>query len=92
MVAELLNVKLNDENLTATSEKDNDLWQSSFNHSQKYSEPKLKSTTKVCKCSFCGKSESQVEKLVAGSNNVCICGKCTKLCLEVLEDTVNPKI
>lgn len=36
------------------------------------------------RCSFCGKSEGQVKKLVAGPNGVCICDECIELCSEIL--------
>ena len=37
-------------------------------------------------CSFCGKSQDQVRKLIAGSNNVYICDECIELCGEILEE------
>lgn len=36
------------------------------------------------KCSFCGKSQSQVEKLIAGPN-LYICSECVKLCDTILD-------
>lgn len=38
------------------------------------------------RCSFCGKSQDQVRKLIAGSNNVYICDECIELCGEILEE------
>lgn len=38
------------------------------------------------RCSFCGKSQEQVKKLIAGSNNVFICDECIDLCAEILEE------
>ena len=38
------------------------------------------------RCSFCGKSQDQVKKLIAGSNNVYICDECIDLCAEILEE------
>ena len=38
------------------------------------------------RCSFCGKSQDQVKKLSAGSNNVYICDECIDLCAEILEE------
>lgn len=38
------------------------------------------------KCSFCGKTQDQVRKLIAGSNNVYICDECVELCSEILEE------
>ena len=37
------------------------------------------------KCSFCGKSQDDVEKLIAGPG-VCICDECIELCMEIVED------
>lgn len=31
-------------------------------------------------CSFCGKSEDEVEKLISGPNNVNICNECVEIC------------
>ena len=41
-------------------------------------------TPKLRRCSFCGKTERQVMRMVAGANNVCICNECIELCQEVL--------
>lgn len=38
------------------------------------------------RCSFCGKSQDQVRKLIAGSNSVFICDECIELCSEILEE------
>lgn len=38
------------------------------------------------RCSFCGKSQDQVRKLIAGNNNVFICDECIDLCSEILEE------
>ena len=38
------------------------------------------------RCSFCGKSQGQVRKLIAGSNNTYICDECVELCNEILEE------
>ena len=37
-------------------------------------------------CSFCGKTEKQVHKLVAGPNGVYICDECIDLCDEILAE------
>ena len=37
------------------------------------------------KCSFCGKSQEQVKRLIAGPN-VYICDECIELCNEILEE------
>ena len=39
------------------------------------------------RCSFCGKSQEQVRKMIAGTgNNVFICDECIELCSEILEE------
>ena len=38
------------------------------------------------RCSFCGKTQDQVRKLIAGSNNVFICDECIELCGEILAE------
>lgn len=41
------------------------------------------------RCSFCGKTQEQVRKLIAGSNNVYICDECIDLCAEILEEELD---
>jgi ATP-dependent Clp protease ATP-binding subunit ClpX len=36
-------------------------------------------------CSFCGKSELHVNRLIAGPRNVFICDECVRMCQEILE-------
>ena len=36
-------------------------------------------------CSFCGKSEDQVKKMLAGPSGVCICDECVDACLAIIE-------
>lgn len=38
------------------------------------------------RCSFCGKSEEQVRKLIAGPNGVFICDDCVEICGEIIEE------
>lgn len=47
---------------------------------------KFGSNPNVYKCSFCGKPDSQVERLVAGPGGVYICDGCIKLCTEILDN------
>ena len=42
--------------------------------------------SKSVRCSFCGKSQDMVRKLIAGPNNVFICDECTSLCLSIIEE------
>ena len=37
-------------------------------------------------CSFCGKSEAQVRKLLSGPNGIFICDECIELCAEIMEE------
>jgi len=41
--------------------------------------------SKNLRCSFCGKLQSQVERMLAGPG-VCICNECVELCQSVLEE------
>jgi len=40
------------------------------------------------RCSFCGKTQDQVRRIVAGPNNVFICNECVLLCNEIVSDDV----
>lgn len=40
---------------------------------------------RILKCSFCGKTQDQVKRLIAGPG-VYICNECIELCLSILED------
>ncbi len=44
-----------------------------------------KKNDEIYKCSFCGKSQKEVKKLIAG-NGVYICNECIALCNEILEE------
>ena len=37
-------------------------------------------------CSFCGKTQGQVRKLIAGPNGVFICDECIEICEDILEE------
>lgn len=43
------------------------------------------SDSRALKCSFCGKSQEQVKKLIAGPG-VYICDECVELCTEIIEE------
>lgn len=45
-----------------------------------------RSDTKQFRCSFCGKSQDMVRKLIAGPNGVYICDECIDICREIIED------
>ena len=38
------------------------------------------------RCSFCGKTQDQVKKLIAGTKDVYICDECVELCAELIEE------
>jgi ATP-dependent Clp protease ATP-binding subunit ClpX len=38
------------------------------------------------RCSFCGKSQDQVRRLIAGPGLVYICDECVRLCQEIIEE------
>ena len=37
-------------------------------------------------CSFCGKSQEEVKKLIAGGKNSYICDQCVILCSEIINE------
>lgn len=41
------------------------------------------------RCSFCGKTESQVMKLLKGPNGVYICDECVELCSEIIAEELD---
>lgn len=45
----------------------------------------MQETADLLKCSFCGKSQKQVKKLIAGGG-VYICDECIELCNEIIEE------
>ena len=49
----------------------------------------------VVRCSFCGKTQSQVRRLIAGPNGAYICDECIEVCAEIIDeeleyDEINP--
>src|SRR5262252_8070139 len=45
-----------------------------------------KGTRMTYRCSFCGKSQDQVQRLIAGPGGVYICDECVDLCREIIEE------
>ena len=45
----------------------------------------------VLRCSFCGKSQDEVEKLIGGPGGICICDECVELCNEIIEEDAERK-
>lgn len=52
---------------------------------------KLSESGEVLKCSFCGKTQKQVRKLIAGGG-VFICNECVDLCNEIIEEELGQEI
>ncbi|MCH2520375.1 MAG: ATP-dependent Clp protease ATP-binding subunit ClpX, partial [Dehalococcoidia bacterium] len=41
-------------------------------------------------CSFCGKNQDQVNRLIAGPGSVYICNECVKLCQDIINEEESP--
>lgn len=52
--------------------------------------PDIKKHNAVLYCSFCGKSQKDVKKLIAGPN-VFICNECIELCHDIVKDELTAK-
>ena len=50
----------------------------------------LGSRKRKLRCSFCGKSEAQASRLIAGASGVHICDDCVSVCNRILEATPTP--
>jgi ATP-dependent Clp protease ATP-binding subunit ClpX len=51
----------------------------------------IKKTDDTLFCSFCGKSQHEVKKLIAGPA-VFICDECVELCIDVMSEDLRPKV
>jgi ATP-dependent Clp protease ATP-binding subunit ClpX len=38
------------------------------------------------RCSFCGKRQDQIRKLIGGPNRIFICDECVSLCKEIIDE------
>ena len=47
--------------------------------------PRIGDSTELLKCSFCGKTQKQVQQLIAGPG-VYICDECVELCNEIIDE------
>jgi ATP-dependent protease Clp ATPase subunit len=45
----------------------------------------------MVKCSFCGKTQDQVAKVIAGPDEVYICNECIGLCNDIIDGTLNER-
>jgi ATP-dependent Clp protease ATP-binding subunit ClpX len=52
---------------------------------------KTKGSKKVLYCSFCGKSQNEVKKLIAGPS-VFICNECISLCGDIIEEETSSEV
>lgn len=43
-------------------------------------------------CSFCGKPENLVKRLIAGQNGAYICDECVEICGDMIKDTEEPSV
>lgn len=43
-------------------------------------------SSRLYHCSFCGKSQKEVKKLIAGPSNVYICDECVHLCVDIIAE------
>src|SRR6185312_5499935 len=55
-----------------------------------YTVANMKGTRMTYRCSFCGKSQDQVQRLIAGPGGVYICDECVELCREIIEEEASP--
>ena len=46
-------------------------------------------SSKLLYCSFCGKSQHEVRKLIAGPDGSYICDECVEICSEIIEEEVS---
>lgn len=47
--------------------------------------------SKPLRCSFCGKTQDQVQRMIAGPS-VCICNECVELCSSVMEEEIGHNV
>lgn len=52
--------------------------------------PRSNESGNSVRCSFCGKTQAQVEKLIAGQG-VYICNECVDLCSDIIDEELNSK-
>lgn len=45
-----------------------------------------KNTMPIIRCSFCGKAEGQVRRMIAGPSGLYICDECVDLCKEIIDE------
>lgn len=50
----------------------------------------MTSTRQTYRCSFCGKTQEQTRRLIAGPGGVYICDECVELCTEIIVEENGP--
>ena len=53
-------------------------------------EERLKAERKELECSFCGKSQRYLDRLIAGNGSY-ICDECVRMCMSIIEDPSIPE-
>jgi ATP-dependent Clp protease ATP-binding subunit ClpX len=53
--------------------------------------PNKSDEKKTIRCSFCGKPQSQVNRLIAGNGSY-ICDECVRLCMGIIEEDYDPAV
>ena len=54
--------------------------------------PAKGSSTRISYTCSCGKNQDQVRRLVAGPNNLYICGECVDLAYDLMHDESQPSL
>ncbi|MBI4294836.1 MAG: ATP-dependent Clp protease ATP-binding subunit ClpX [Chloroflexi bacterium] len=54
--------------------------------------PNAKSARSLYQCSFCGKPQEQVKRLIAGPGSIYICDECVTLCQQIIQDESAPEL
>ena len=44
------------------------------------------------RCSFCGKAQDQVQKLIAGPNGAYICNECIAICADIIDEDAEEEV
>ena len=66
---------------------DNEMFYEIVEKAKKYDQLAKLNNSREVSCSFCGKSQSAVKKIVAGPG-VFICDECVEVCNEILNEKV----
>lgn len=53
---------------------------------------KDENSTKKIKCSFCGKTNDEVRRIIVGPNDACICNECIETCANLIADNASTEL